>query len=281
MYISPADYRSDFALRRYLPFPFIHHHLAASRSPPPRTSFKMLLKFTSHNIENTSIIDCSTGEVAYVVLTPVPASRTRSRSTSSLMSFASSSSSSQDRYTPEQKVTSLLSADGETLAEIFWEERHASVIKIGEETLAGTGELFDAQFVKVLRDETLIPTRMEYIWRTTPDELTLLDDDEEVIGRLYSDCSSDDLAPALRAGSGCDYFEMDERPLDEMPEILVTYLLMHTLRDRMYSITKYVYGQQQNLTVPSQPYGPLNRLRRKATRSFAALRESFRRSGTS
>lgn len=241
----------------------------------------MLLKFTSSNVENTSIIDCSTGDVAYIVSTPMPPSRSRTRSTTSLMSFASSSTS-HDRYAPEQKVTSLSSADGEVLAEIFWEERHASLIKIGEETLAGTGELFDAQFVKVLPDETLIPTRMEYVWRTTPDDLTLLDDDSEVIARLHSDCCSDELTPAFSAGSGNNYLELNEGiPSDEMPELLVTYLLMHTLRDRMYSITKYVYGQHLTTSSPSSSRGALHRLRRRATRSIAALRESFRRTGSS
>ena len=43
-----------------------------------------------------------------------------------------------------------MGSDGQILAEILWEERHASVIRIGRETLAGTGEIFDAAFVKVL-----------------------------------------------------------------------------------------------------------------------------------
>lgn len=51
---------------------------------------------------------------------------------------------------PEPKVTSLIDKDGKTVADITWDDNHASVIRIGEETLAGPAELFDAAFVKVL-----------------------------------------------------------------------------------------------------------------------------------
>lgn len=175
---------------------------------------------------------------------------------------------------PEPKVTSLIDKDGKTVADITWDDNHASVIRIGEETLAGPAELFDAAFVKVLPDETLIPTRMEYVWRTTYDDLTLLDDDEEEIGRLHSDCLSEELIPAHVPGTGCDYLELEVRAQDEMTELIVSYLLMHTLRERMYAITKYVYGLQHE-KLPTR--SPLSRLRRQATMSFANLRDNFRR----
>ncbi|KAL4244862.1 hypothetical protein ABKN59_001562 [Abortiporus biennis] len=246
----------------------------------------MLLKLTSSDIENTTIVDCSTGTVLYQTHTPSTASssRSRSQSTSSLRTISSIGSTlstlSSEKLTQAQKVTYLFDQTGDAVAEIVWEERHASLIRIREEEIAGTAELFDASFVKVLPDETLIPTRMEYTWRTTPDSLTLLDDDRIVIAELYSDCSSEELTPALIPGSGQDYLDLEERSPDEMPEILVTFILMHTLRERMYSITKYVYGQQfaqQNKHQSSFLRTPLRRLRRGATRSIANLRDSFRR----
>lgn len=52
---------------------------------------------------------------------------------------------------------------------------------------------------------------------------------------------------------------------------LVTYLLVTTLRERLYSVTKYVYGQRRR---------PLANLRLQASRSFANLRDNLRRTIT-
>ncbi|TCD70255.1 hypothetical protein EIP91_004156 [Steccherinum ochraceum] len=236
----------------------------------------MLFKFASADLENTSIIDCSTGQVVYHVSTPGPCVRARSRSTTSIRSFATYSSSSREKIDmAEPKITSLIDSDGVAVAEIFWENGVASVIRIGDETLAGTRDLFDASCVRTTEDETCIPTRMEYTWRTTEDELTLLDDDSEVIGRYYSDCASDDLLPAYASGSGSDYFELDMQQVseDEIAELFVSYLLMHRLRERMYSLPK---AHSQQYLQP--PKSPLHRLRRRAGRSIANLRDSLRRS---
>lgn len=111
----------------------------------------MLLRFTTKDVLNTTIIDCDTGAIVYEVTTPSPCSRSRSRSTTSLRSFASGGSSSKEKLsTPERKVTSIVDSKGHFVAELTWAERHASEIKIGEETLAGTGAIFDAPFAKVL-----------------------------------------------------------------------------------------------------------------------------------
>lgn len=58
--------------------------------------------------------------------------------------------------------------------------------------------------------------------------------------------------------------------LSSTARVLVCYLLLSGLRERMYSITKYVYGQ-------SQQKSPLLRLGRRAKRSMANLRNSLRR----
>ncbi|THG99461.1 hypothetical protein EW026_g2883 [Hermanssonia centrifuga] len=183
----------------------------------------MLFKFTSADLHNATIIDCSTGAVVYRISTAVPGGRSRSLSASSLYSFASSSSSSRERLSSgSQKVTTLSSREGLGLAEITWEENRASLIRIGEEVLAGSAEIFDAAFIKVLPEETLIPTRMEYVWRTTPDSLTLLDDDGEVIGKLHADCISleDELFPASKTGAGHSYLELGMIPPTEVLELL-------------------------------------------------------------
>lgn len=54
----------------------------------------------------------------------------------------------------------------------------------------------------------------------------------------------------------------------------MTFLLICSLRERMYWITKYVYGQQ---AAPA-PKTPLGRLRKKASRSLASWRDALLRS---
>ena len=44
----------------------------------------------------------------------------------------------------------MLDGDGETVAEITWEGKNASIIRILDEELQGTTELFDAAFARVL-----------------------------------------------------------------------------------------------------------------------------------
>ncbi|KAI0362635.1 hypothetical protein OH77DRAFT_71553 [Trametes cingulata] len=228
----------------------------------------MLFKLTSSNVRDTALVDCATGEAVYRTSTSAPA-RPRPRA-SSTSSWASSSGSQEKLPLCDQCTTAVLDREGQTVAEIVWEGRHASVIRIQEDVLKGTAELFDAAFVRVLPDETFLPTRLEYTWRITPETLTLLDDDDGVIGRLYADCAfiNGRPVPSLQAHTGLDYLELNELPDDELLEVVVSYLLVSTLRDRLYSVTTYVYGQRKR---------PLATLRSRATRSFANLRESFRR----
>ncbi|CDO76428.1 hypothetical protein BN946_scf184781.g5 [Trametes cinnabarina] len=231
----------------------------------------MLLKLTSLDIRDTALVDCASDGILYRTCTSVPSSsRSRSSSTSSISSWGSSSRSREKLPQHDECTTTLLDCEGDPVAEIVWEGRHASTIKIQEEVLKGTTELFDASFVRVLPDETFLPTRLEYTWRITPETLTLLDDDQAVIGRLYADCAlvRGRPVPALQPRTGSDYFELHQIPPDDVLELIVSFLLVRTLRDRLYSVTKYVYGR---------PRRPLANFRLHATRSFANLRDSLRR----
>ncbi|KAI0647517.1 hypothetical protein C8Q79DRAFT_907975 [Trametes meyenii] len=230
----------------------------------------MLFKFASTDVRSTALVDCATGEVVYRTSTSAPPpSRSRSSSTSS----RASTSRSQEKLPlrgDDECTTAVLDHEGQTVAEIVWAGRHASVIRIREELLNGTTELFDAAFVRVLPDETFLPTRMEYTWRITPETLTLLDDDAVVVGRLYADCAFVKGRPVstLQPGTGSAFLEINDVPFEDLLEIVVSYLLVSTLRDRLYSVTKYIYGRRKQ---------PLASLRLRATRSFANLRDSLRR----
>ncbi|KAI0748367.1 hypothetical protein C8Q80DRAFT_1270786 [Daedaleopsis nitida] len=232
----------------------------------------MLLKLTSTDIRDTALVDCATGETFFHTSTSIPGP---SRSTSSLSSRSWTRSNRSLEKLPAcgRPTTAVLDRDGEIAAEIEWDGNNASVIRIEDEVLQGTTELFDAAFVRVLPDETFLPTRMEYTWRITPESLTLLDDDDAVIGRLYSDCAfvKGRPVPTLQPGKGRDYLELEKLPSDELFEVIVTFLLVTTLRERLYSVTKYVYGRRRR---------PLDSIRLHAARSYANLRDSFRRTVT-
>ncbi|TBU50219.1 hypothetical protein BD309DRAFT_849667 [Dichomitus squalens] len=243
----------------------------------------MMLKVTSANIHETTLVDCATGTILYRTCTSLsepPGLPGPSRSRTSLAStFSPANSNRSYEKLPacEQNTTAVLDCDGEIVAEIVWEGKNATTIRLQDEELQGTTELFDAAFARVLPDETILPTRMEYTWRITAESLTLLDDDDEVVGRLHSDCSyvKGRPIPALQPGKGSDFIELEKLPSDELLEVIVTYLLVSTLRERLYSISKYVYGR------PPERKRPLANLRLHASRSFANLRDSIRRSKAS
>ncbi|TFY57727.1 hypothetical protein EVJ58_g6859 [Rhodofomes roseus] len=174
----------------------------------------------------------------------------------------------------DQHITFIEDGEGRIVAEITWKGATASHIRIGDNEINGTIELFDSAFVKILPDETLLPTRYEHTWRMTPDSLSLLDDDDEVIGGLYQNHvylpDEQKLAPAISSCAGRDYLDLGNLPDNEMLEMLICYLLLSSLRERMYSITKYVYGSGQKKS-------SLSRIGRRAKRSFVNLRNTLRR----
>ncbi|KAF7793235.1 hypothetical protein EIP86_004345 [Pleurotus ostreatoroseus] len=186
----------------------------------------MLLKFATTDLFNSTITDCTTGDVLFRVMTSGTGRRARTRSGSSLYSFASSYASSRERL-PKRETTSLFGADGTSLAEITWEDEAVARIRIGEEELAkGNCEIFAVDFVQVFPNETLVPTRMEYVWRLTPDELELLDDDRDSIGMLHLNCMylKDQLVPATKRRYGRPYLELTGNiPDDELAEVISTF----------------------------------------------------------
>ncbi|CCM00524.1 uncharacterized protein FIBRA_02558 [Fibroporia radiculosa] len=239
----------------------------------------MLLKFSTSDICQTSLIDCATGTVAFRTTTERP-QRPRTGSWSS--TSTASSSTSQDplpMYSDDRSTTIVRDGDENIVAEITWQGRSASLIRVGDDIVNGAAELFDAAFVKIYPDETLLPTRLEYVWRLTADSLTLLDDDEEEIGALHKNCvpaegAPSTLVPCPATGEGDDYLELGSLPSDEVVEMLVCSLLLDDLRERMFSVARYVYGS-------SQKKGPLANIRRRASRSMAHLRDSLRRKASS
>ncbi|PCH37799.1 hypothetical protein WOLCODRAFT_135855 [Wolfiporia cocos MD-104 SS10] len=250
----------------------------------------MLLKFESTDIHRSSIIDCATGDVVFRTVTPTRQTQTRKRSgsRSTLRStFLRISEEKLPAEDSEELKTVVEDADGHIIAEITWEGYEgntASCIRIGEEYLTGAADLFDAEFVKIYPEETLMPTRLEYVWRLTADSLTLLDDDNEEIGASYKDHTqaangSLNLTPTSTKGSGSNFLLLNTRP-DEVLEMLVCHLLLSGLRERLYLLTKAFYEQwdQQH---QQQCGNPFARFRRGALRNLAQVRDSLRRGPSS
>jgi hypothetical protein len=111
---------------------------------------KMLLKFVSTDVQNTTVVDCESGEVVFRISTTTPGTRSRAPSAASLYSFASASSSSRELCPPGPKTTTISDADGVFLGDITWLDATASLIHVGEEELPGAAGIFDVNYVKVL-----------------------------------------------------------------------------------------------------------------------------------
>lgn len=114
--------------------------------PLPLVSCMMLLRFSSLDVCNATLTEATTGEVAYRISTTRP----RSSSRTSFMSISSRSQDGQSPSSTDHRTTVMKDSDGEAVAEIVWEANCASRIRIRDEEMRGTSELFDAAFVKVL-----------------------------------------------------------------------------------------------------------------------------------
>ncbi|KAG6854555.1 hypothetical protein C0991_004891 [Blastosporella zonata] len=142
----------------------------------------MLLKFTSADMFNTALIDVSTGERAYdivTVLEPPTADKAQPPS--------ESAESSLDVTSNERRHTCIRDASGSSLVSISWNGRRPD-ISILDEKVGQLTDLFGSSTVKFMPKCLVVPTRFdtEYVWTATPDSLTLLDYDSDTIkGTFY------------------------------------------------------------------------------------------------
>ncbi|KAG6860584.1 hypothetical protein C0995_009633, partial [Termitomyces sp. Mi166 len=130
----------------------------------------MLLKFTTADILSTALVDVSTGERAYHIVTVLEASATEGEKTSEV--DASS----------ERRHTSIKDVSGTSLVSISWTGRRPDITILGEKVGQLTN-LFGSSTVRFMPKILVVPTRFdtEYIWTATPDSLTLFDYDSETV----------------------------------------------------------------------------------------------------
>ncbi|KAF5386560.1 hypothetical protein D9615_001589 [Tricholomella constricta] len=142
----------------------------------------MLLKFTTADMLNTSLIDVSSGERAYDIITIMvpPASEDKADANEAL-------SSEEDAPPRERRHTCVRDSSGNRLVSISWDGRQPD-INILDEKVGGLTDLFGSTTVRFMPKILAIPTRFdtEYIWTATPDSLTLFDYDSETTkGTFY------------------------------------------------------------------------------------------------
>ncbi|GLB34686.1 hypothetical protein LshimejAT787_0202510 [Lyophyllum shimeji] len=131
---------------------------------------------------NSSLIDVSTGERAYEIVTTLvlPDSETNADS-------GDLGSSIPDVTSKERRHTRMTDFAGNTLVSIAWNGRQPDIIILGEK-VGGLTNLFGSSTVRFMPKILLVPTRFdtEYIWTATANSLTLFDYDSETTkGTFY------------------------------------------------------------------------------------------------
>ncbi|RDB21487.1 hypothetical protein Hypma_011895 [Hypsizygus marmoreus] len=170
----------------------------------------MLLRFTAPDMLNSALVDVSTGERAYdivtVLLPPKPESEQENDDPTR---------SSQDRSTKEQRRTCIADPSGATLVSISWNGRHPDIV-ILDEKVGGLADLFGSSTVRFMPKILAVPTRFdtEYVWTATPHSLTLFDYDSETTkGTFYQ--NSIRLSTPFRSKaklSSTAHFDSDPNP---------------------------------------------------------------------
>ncbi|KAF7778492.1 hypothetical protein Agabi119p4_2837 [Agaricus bisporus var. burnettii] len=150
----------------------------------------MLLKFTSTDMFNTSLVDVATGKCAYEITTvPTPCKLERPLPPA-LFSSSKTTAVSENSLPAKQypivreksekdityRRTQIRDASGNLAADVQWEGRHPHITIDGEE-VGGLNDLFGTSTVRFLPKILAIPTKYDadYVWTATAESLTLVD----------------------------------------------------------------------------------------------------------
>ena len=155
----------------------------------------MLLRFSSTDILNTSLLDVATGQRAYEIITETvePSEASSSKSTlfsptasiDPLPSFdGSETAASVQRPGPswthsdedfEGRQTRIVDASGNGVVNVRWKDGRPNSITIDNEKVGGLNDLFGSSAVPFMPKMLAIPTRFdsEFVWHATEDSLSV------------------------------------------------------------------------------------------------------------
>ncbi|KAJ7744949.1 hypothetical protein DFH07DRAFT_833977 [Mycena maculata] len=191
----------------------------------------MLLKFTSQDFLNTTLVDVATGHPAFQLATTIVAGPSSG---------------------PVRRQTEIRDRLDKVVGTIGWMGRVPQDITLLDEHVGGLVDLFASNTIQFIPKEMSIPTRFdtEYLWTATPEELYLLDFDSATrMAELHVH------SPALRAthkpipGRGAAYLELSAHPLGLAPpvEILVSLLMFDILRRGRFGLPRYAFAPPSRL----------------------------------
>ncbi|KAF9014071.1 hypothetical protein BDQ17DRAFT_1342013 [Cyathus striatus] len=261
----------------------------------------MLLKFTAADMLNTSLIDVTTGERAYEIVTIMIPSEAAESLLATSGSEISSPPSPVDAVPPTSQYastsksaeqarrrTQILDPSGNILVDIIWNGRQPS-ITIGDEKVGALTDLFGSSTIRFMPKILCIPTRFdtEYIWTATADSLTLYDYDADLVKgtfhqnvirlrasklRQNSSSSSRTLYPRTDSafrflqthipGFGSNYLEFKPHFLALDVEIIISFLMMEILRRGRFCLTPYTFDRSRLWHLKEAKDRVVRRLRR-------------------
>ncbi|KAL0574689.1 hypothetical protein V5O48_007274 [Marasmius crinis-equi] len=237
----------------------------------------MILRLTSSDMLNTSLVDIATNQILYTVATIAEPS---SPSSSSSITSRGESLDEQEASTDKTIRTTQIFLGNSTLSvpacELHWKGRRPD-ITIGHEHIGPLAALFDTSSVKLLPKTLAIPTRFDsnYIWAATTTSLTLLDDNtNHVKGTFHQNVlrSSNSFINARIPGVGSNYLEFASHPRASDVEIIVSFFLMDILRRGCFYPTLDPYMFDDSASRPKSP-----RKRFQETREIIARKLTSRR----
>ncbi|KAF8236272.1 hypothetical protein L208DRAFT_1252598 [Tricholoma matsutake] len=142
----------------------------------------MLLRFTSADMLNSSLVDVSSGQRAYNIVTGLLPKKLEAKGEGDPQEQLASSLSSHASISQECRHTTITDASGTTLISISWTGRQPDITILGE-NVGGLCGLFGSSTVRFMPKVMAVPTRFdtEQVWIATSDTVTLFDYDSESI----------------------------------------------------------------------------------------------------
>ncbi|KAJ7219566.1 hypothetical protein GGX14DRAFT_592775 [Mycena pura] len=178
-----------------------------------------LLKFTSQDIFNATLVDVATDKAAF-------------RLTTNIIAGPSDLA---------RRQTEIRDGAGAVVGIIGWVGRTPHEITILDESVGGLVDLFATKTIQFIPKEISIPTRFdtEYLWTATPDSLYLLDYDSETrMAEFHVHTPSLKSMHRQISGRGATYLELSSHPLGFASdvEILVSLLMLDILRRSRFDL---------------------------------------------